>query len=187
MEFITDRTQADVDRIKEITRILLEEDYVDDDEAGHLYWEFLHDSKGALNFSDVRRIADNMNKIADYIKLPGYNTLLLYYEDKVENPDGMVDPQDIDAFIPRVDFFNALHSNLICLHQNSHYLLPTTPKVPDRPFNTFEKLNAIEKILEDAYSIYEASINGEYRCGDSAVTSSTSELFADENGEYMLL
>lgn len=41
-----------------------------------------------------------------------------------------------------------------------------TPAVPERPYNTFQKWNDIEKILYDVFSIYVKNFGNVIYCGD---------------------
>lgn len=177
MEFITDRTQEDVDRIKEVTKRLLQRDYESYNEWSELLSEYLENSKGALNYSDLHRIASNMNEIAGLIHPTGYVQMYVYSDDYFDR-DGQS--------IPRASFFKTMYNDLLAI-RGSRYYMADTPTVPQRPFNAYNKINDIEKILEDAYLVYRTNTDGLFRCGDSSQTFSASEIFADENGEYMLL
>lgn len=157
MIFVTDRTQEDVDRVKYLTEVLLSGTNTEEELE-----EFLENSKGALNYSDLHRIASNINDIAELINVP-HN---LYEYDYIH-------PETYD--VPRVAYFKDLLEHISRI-RNSHYYLSGTPRTPSMPLNTFQKINDIEKILEDAYTAYLINQKSLFYCGDNIYS-----------GEYMLL
>lgn len=140
---ITDRTQEDVDRLKELRRKLLSGQYTEQD------WEEYHYySKGALNYSDLARIEGNLETLASLLRVNLYS---------MER-----DP------IPRVPYFTNLLKNITIIRE-SPYCSDITPQVPSMPLNTYQKINDIEKILLDAYTVFTANAASEYYAGSELV------------------
>ena len=134
LPMIYDRTQADVDYVKELREKWYTKTYSHSDIDTWINT----DLRGALNRSDLERIETNIQYISNRLNL-GLTTC---YDEST----GLV---DIDK-IPDTSYFQQLHYNVQAVYNTSrHY--GDTPKVPDLPFNDFEKLNAIEKILYDTY------------------------------------
>lgn len=159
MVFITDRTQEDVDRVKYLAEKLLSGTETEEELR-----EFLTSLKGALNYSDIHRIASNINRIATLINIP--HNLYVYDDDE----------RELDSLpIPRVAYFRELLDHVSRI-RNSHYYLSTTPRTPSMPLNTFQKINDIEKILEDALEAFMRNQESLFFCGDNIYS-----------GEYMLL
>lgn len=147
---ITDRTQEDVDRVKYLTRVILAGENTEDE-----WKEFQMNLRGALNYSDLDRIEKNLNTLSTLLNIPLVS---------MERPA-----------IPRIPYFNNLLENVRRIRV-SFYHYATTPQVPSKPLNTFQKINDIERILRDAYSVYRRNTETFFYCGD--------DVYA---GEYMLL
>lgn len=137
--FIFDRTQSDVDRVKELQDKGWS-NFTDDEKQ-----EWLSGMKGALNTTDLKRIE---NDIAIIGKLIGIE--LVTYQDNLPE-------------IPNAAYFTNLLYNMEQLRACG-YLHADTPMVPAQPINTYQKLNDIERILFDIYSIY--NTNFFYYCGN---------------------
>lgn len=137
---ITDRTQEDVDRVRYLTDALLAGTATEME-----YLEFLNNMRGALNYSDLNRIEKNLNTLAALLGI----TLV-----SMER-----------ATIPRVPYYNNLLLNVGKIRDTA-YRLPNTPLVPNRPLNTYTKINDIEKILRDAYVMYRRNEGNFSYCGD---------------------
>lgn len=140
---ITDRTQEDVDRLKALRERILSGQYTEQD------WEEYHYySKGALNYSDLARIEGNLETLASLLRVNLYS---------MER-----DP------IPRVPYFTNLLKNITIIRE-SPYCSDITPQVPSMPLNTYQKINDIEKILLDAYTIFMANTSAMYYTGSELV------------------
>lgn len=140
---IIDRTQEDVDRLKALRERLLSGQYTEED------WEEYHYySKGALNYSDLARIEGNLEILASLLRINLYS---------MER-----DP------IPRVPYFTNLLKNIKMIRE-SPYCSGITPQVPSMPLNTYQKINDIEKILLDAYTVFTANASSEYYAGSELV------------------
>ena len=50
--------------------------------------------------------------------------------------------------------------------RDGYVVWPDTPEVPDRPYNTYQKWNDIEKILHDVFFIYIRNYNNKTYCGE---------------------
>ncbi|MGN0384607.1 MAG: hypothetical protein ACI4EX_01860 [Lachnospiraceae bacterium] len=127
--FIFDRTQEDVDRVKELSDIGWE--HMTDSEKA----EWMSGLKGALNKSDLNRIENNCSIIAQLLGLP-----MKTYKNEV--PD-----------YPTTDYFENLIGNVASIRV-AGMVSCDTPAVPDLPLNTWQKVNAVEKILHDVYENY---------------------------------
>ena len=124
---VYDRTQADVDRIKELLSKVKFSELTTEEKA-----ELLTDSKGALNMSDLERIKNNIDLMAEVLELRITTTAI---------PD-----------ITTTSYFNEIRQNVQTI-RNAGFIRNTTPRVPAAPLNTYEKWNDIEKILHDTYDI----------------------------------
>lgn len=141
-EPIFDRTQSDVIKLQDF----LSRGYknLSDDEKN----EWLNTNfKGALNSSDLNRIEQNMEVISNALGLT--ITIKLW--------------QETDILV--TSDFTRIRNNLISIRnqaeaQNLTY--DSTPEVPDLPFNHYQKINDIEKIIYDIYVLYTAKY---YYCG----------------------
>ncbi len=141
---IYDRTQADVDRVLELREIAFK-DMTDDQKT-----EWLGDMKGALNRSDLERIENNIQIISDRLKL------------NLTTNAGNV-PEAITTA-----YFTKLLENVEAVRNG--YLIESLPQTPKAPINAYKKLNNIEQIINDVYTIYDAVMiyAGEgYTCGDA--------------------
>ena len=127
---IYDRTQADVDRVKELKDI----GYFNMTNAEKTEWA--SDLKGALNRSDLERIENNIQILSDVLDL----NLTTYAGNVPEIPD--------------VTYYKNLHDNAHAIYEVG-YVRTTTPDAPDNPYNRFDKINDIEKLLYDVHYILE--------------------------------
>ncbi len=140
MEFIYDRTQADVDRVRELNHkyvkgIITESEIV----------EWMSGSKGALNLFDLNRIEENVKILASYLAV-SVNT-------KTWNKGD----------IPRVNDYKRILGNVQKI-RDAWFVLTTTPATPKQPLNNYEKWNDIERILHDLDYTYNRYINNFYYC-----------------------
>lgn len=140
--FIYDRTQADVDRVKELRSI----GWVNLTDAQKAEW--LGGLKGSLNTADLQRIENNVYSLSQLLEVSLQS-----------NKDNIPE-------IPGVSYFNQLIVNLEALIATGFVYL-TTPEVPQNPINTFQKVNDIEKILRDIYSVYVANSTSSFYCGEA--------------------
>lgn len=131
--WIFDRTQADVDRVKYL-RDAVYSGYISEQEM-NLYKQ---DLKGAINENDLRRIVGNMQAIAELL-------------------DISISTQTVPE-IPKASWYETFRNDLSIL-LNNYMKHEDTPDIPDRPFNTYQKWNTIEKILWDIVDIYKSSEN----------------------------
>ena len=139
--FIYDRTQADVDRAKELYNI----GWANMTDAQKEEW--LGGLKGCLNTTDLSRIENNIFAISQL-----FGAALQTNKDSV--PD-----------IPGVAYFSQLLENIKVLRALGFIYL-TTPETPREPINTYQKVNDIERILRDIYSVYIANTTSRKFCGE---------------------
>lgn len=142
MEFVFDRTQADVDRVKELNKKYLSGTITDEEKE-----EWFEDSKGALNLSDFNRIENNVETLANY--------LVVTVSTKTWNRGD----------IPRVSDHKRIRDNVEKI-RNAWFALSEAPNTPDQPLNTYQKWNDIERILYETNSSYERYINSFYYSGN---------------------
>lgn len=143
MSFITpiiDRTQEDVDRVEYLTKVILAQTNTPEE-----WTEFQSDLKGALNYSDLDRIENNLTELATLFDV----TLVSMSRDT----------------IPRVPYFQNLLTN-VNLIRSTVYHRHDTPTTPAMPLNVYEKINNIEHIILDAYEMWVKSQNSFMYCGD---------------------
>ena len=127
MDAVTDRSQADVNRLHEL---FAKGNF--DNLSNVEQHELVNNSKGALNAFDLRRIKNNIELLAEVLEL-----------------NLTISPV---PRIPTQGYFTEVLDNVRAI-RNCHYIYTKTPAVPEAPLNTFEKWNDIEKILDDTYDI----------------------------------
>lgn len=149
-EPVFDRTQSDVIKLQDF----LSRGYknlTDDEKIEWLNTNF----KGALNSSDLNRIEKNMNVLSDFLGLTiGAKTW-----------------QETD--IPINSDFTRIKNNLISIRNQAevkNLIYDSTPEVPDLPFNHYQKINDIERIIYDIYVLYTSKY---YYCGQELYCSET--------------
>ena len=133
---ITDRTKADVARVKALMEKRWEE-FTAEEQA-----EWLSGLKGAINTSDLERIINNIELLVEVLELP---------IEVVALPD-----------IPGVSFQAQLVGNVEKIRAG-YGVKSTTPQTPSIPLNTYNKWNDIERILADVYDLL--LNNFSYYCG----------------------
>lgn len=130
--FVYDRTQEDIRHVEYLRKKGW--DNLSDEEKQ----EWQNGLKGCLNYLDLKRIENNIAIISKLIKLE-----LTTYQGRIPE-------------FPYTVYFEYLLHNMQQL-RSSGYAKSDTPEVPVQPINTYQKLNDIEKILYDIYSVYNSS------------------------------
>lgn len=127
MEWIYDRTEEDVSRVKELTEKYLSGTITELEKT-----EWYGNMKGALNLSDLNRVEGNLSVIAEILGL-----IITAKTWSIGN-------------IPRESDYRRICNNLqvICNAMPTANVL----EVPDPPLNTYQKWNDIEKIIFDIYN-----------------------------------
>lgn len=138
--FVFDRTKEDVERVKALHQKGW--DNLSEEEKA----EWLAGMKGSLNKSDLKRNENNIAIIAKLLKID-----VSTYQGRIPE-------------LPDTTYFANLLYNVQLL-RNAGYVRADTPKVPEQPINVYQKMNDIEKILHDIYSVY--NTNFYYYCGDN--------------------
>lgn len=105
--------------------------------------------KGALNRQDLERIENNIQILMDVLEINGTS-----YAGKVPE-------------FPAESYFARMKENVTAIREG-YCVHETTPKVPELPYNTWEKYNAIEQILADVYEVVNAQFN--YYAGEEIYT-----------------
>lgn len=137
-ESVTDRTQADVDRVNELLAKVKLSNMTDSEQA-----EFLQGLKGAINTSDLLRIKNNIELLAEVLELD--LTISAVPE------------------IPTQEYFQEICTNVQAI-RDCHFCYVSTPNAPAPPLNTYKKWNDIEQIIADAY--YLLTDNFHYYAGE---------------------
>ena len=175
IEPITDRTQEDVDLVKQLNQFSQNPEDM-----------WYNNLKGALNRSDLLRIG---NDIGILLELVGEETRFhhLYpatnlYPSTTLYPgtityqgssgvDVLYDPPELPTYS---NYYSILRNYLYVLYSYSYYYSTTPPPPPD-PYNTYETWNDVETFLKDMYSVLTESINSysytgtELYCGNSLI------------------
>ena len=125
---VTDRTEADVSYAKEILSKSWHE--LSNDQRN----EYAGGLKGSLNRADLERIENDIQILLDVLEI------------KSESYVGAV-PE-----FPNERYFEKMRENVAAI-RSKHSVHTDTPDVPELPFNTWFKINAVEKILADVYEI----------------------------------
>lgn len=134
IEPVTDRTQEDVEHAAELIAIAW------DDMTAEQQEEYISGLKGCMNRNDFERIENNIQILLDVLEIDSTSYV-----------------GEVPEF-PTQEYFSKMQSNVAAIR--SGYLIHTdTPEVPALPFNTWQKINDIEKILADVYEIIAAQFN----------------------------
>lgn len=129
---ITNRTQADIDRAKELAVKSW------DEMTSQEQTEWSTGLKGTLNKADLRRIESNIHLLSEVLEL------------------GLITRENDIPIIPNIEYWNGLLQNVQSIRE-SYSVHSDTPMTPSRPINKFTKINDIEKILLDVYTIIESN------------------------------
>ena len=136
---VTDRNEQDIEHFRE----LVAKGWKGMTAAEQSEW--LSGLKGALNRSDLERIESNIQLLSDVLEL----NLATYAEGVPELPDET--------------YYANLLRNVSAIRE-AYCIHVGTPRAPDEPMNTYEKVNDVEAILLDVYTIL--MNNFHYYCGD---------------------
>lgn len=141
MDFVYDRTEKDVD----FARYCKETRYANLTAEEKEKWK--GELKGAVTVETWNRVEGNTQAVASEIIVPVSTKNWLRTD------------------IPRYSDYIRLLENLAKI-RSSYGLMSDTPQVPDRPINTYQKWNDIEKILHDVHYVFTHSTEDVYYCGD---------------------
>ena len=150
IEPVTDRTQADVDYARELLSKSWQEF------TAEQKIEYLSGLKGSLNRTDLERIENNIQILLDVLEIDS------------ESYVGAI-PE-----FPTVTYFARMRKNVEAIRAG-YIVHADTPKTPDLPFNTWSKINDIEKILADVYE-----------CVSSQFYYNIGEIYANDTIGYVL-
>ena len=148
---ITDRTQQDVDRIRELAKKL---------NAGTATVEELAEwdsiaLKGCYDYSDLNRVGDAVQYLSEILKSHGYDFPVSPKLDWSESGRGA--PSDMAQYLQNVQTLRGILT-----------LLPETPNVPaDMEKLTWQEANAIEQILVDLEYTIKTMLKTRVACGDA--------------------
>ena len=140
ISFVTDRTQADIDRV-----VYLNNRYIQGTITEQEKEEWRSGLKGALNSGDINRIESNIKMISDLLAI--YAVTKEWDKNK----------------IPRTSDFERIRSLVRKIWEYGR--MPDTPDVPESPLNTWQKWNALEQILKDAFFIFQLNKRAFEYCG----------------------
>lgn len=150
MEFVYDRTPSDVEFVIELTKKYQNGTITD---AEKEIWNT--GMKGAINAEDLNRIESNIATIASRMRISGNIQSCRTDWEKTS--------------IPRPDDYERIRVNTKTIKNALRYATGVA-LVPDRPLNTYDKWNDIEKILYDIDDMYTRIIDSLYHCGDNLYT-----------------
>ena len=143
--FVFDRTQEDVERYL-VLRAKGWENFSEEEKA-----EWLAGMKGCFNTADMKRNENNVAVLGKLLQI------------EVSTYQGRI-PE-----LPNKVYLDNLLYNVQLL-RSAGYIRASTPQVPVQPINTYQKLNDVEKILHDIYSVYNTNFyyysGNEIYCGD---------------------
>ena len=144
LEFVYDRTRQDVEYVIELTRKYQKGTITDEEKE---IW--MGGIKGSLNAGDLNRNEFNISFISTMISV-----------EVEERPDTWTAKD-----IPHAEDYERIRNNVQKI-RDGWVQLPGMPPVPQRPLNTFDKWNDIEKILHDIYHLYMRIQSSYYQCGE---------------------
>ena len=137
IEPVTDRTQNDVNRVKELKAKGWDNMTSDEQE------EWVHGLKGSMNYSDFMRVRNNILLLSDVLGL-GI---------ELEEPPNFV----------AIDYVKRIREYVDTI-RNAYVTHFDTPVTPNNPINTYDKWNKLEYIMQDVYEILTG--NFFHYCGD---------------------
>ena len=142
LEFVCDRTGRDVDYVIELTR-KYQNGTISDNEKK----EWMRGLKGALNASDLNRIESNIASISSILQV------------EICSCQNNWSARDK----PHAEDYERIRNNVKTI-RDEWMQLPGILPVPERPLNTYQKWNDIEKILSDIFLVYKNIIGNFYYC-----------------------
>lgn len=146
--WITDRTQSDVDRVKEIAAKARTGTWTEAEQA-----EWVAGMKGALSYTDFNRIESGVLELA--------NILGASVNVKTDwSVSGYLTTSDASRWLANIEAIRSKNSGSLKISQTS------TPTSMDKL--TFDTMNQIESILEDIETLAKTYVtfSGEYMTGD---------------------
>lgn len=136
MEAIYDRNLLDVQIAKEFREKILKNGFESLSDEEKAQW--LTGLKGCINYTDLNRIEKNCATLSDIFNL-----------NLITKTDWSV----ADALNARNADFARIRSNVEKIRQTK-YVYSTTPSTPTLPLNRYDKINDLERILYDVYTLY---------------------------------
>lgn len=146
--WITDRTQSDVDRVKEIAAKARTDTWTEAEQA-----EWVAGMKGALSYTDFNRIESGVLELA--------NILGASVNVKTDwSVSGYLATSDASRWLANIEAIRSKNSGSSQLGQ-----IPTTASMDKL---TFDIMNQIESILEDIETLAKTYVtfSGEYMTGE---------------------
>jgi hypothetical protein len=146
--WITDRTQSDVDRVKEIAAKARTDTWTEAEQA-----EWVAGMKGALSYTDFNRIESGVLELA--------NILGASVNVKTDwSVSGYLTTSDASRWLANIEAIRSKNSGSSQLGQ-----IPTTASMDKL---TFDIMNQIESILEDIETLAKTYVtfSGEYMTGE---------------------
>ena len=156
IEPVTDRTQADVDRVKYLTGQYRNGQITEDEKEE---WET--DLKGALNRSDLLRVGNNIVIVLGEL---GYETLIRTFPDDDLFPGSSLLPGTVTwdgeasspliqvPELPNESYYEFILRSLRKVYQKGYIYILDGKIVPQKPLNSFIKWNTIEDILKQIHN-----------------------------------
>lgn len=142
---VTDRSQEDVEYVNTLHSLGWQ------NMTQEQRQEYLSGLRGAMNKRDFERIENNVQILLDVLETASESFV-------GSVPDHLTE-----------SYFQKLRDNVAAI-RGSGYLHTDTPPVPELPWNTWQKYNDVEKILEDVHEVLSAQFcyfAGELYTGDT--------------------
>ena len=141
MSFITNRTQGDVARHRELARKGFA-NMTDTERA-----EWLAPSKGAYNYHDLNRVEEGVEKLTTYLNAMGRADGL--YPTRRWTAADRITPVEMERYLRNIKTIRAALPEM-------HHLMPAAPA--SMQHLTYEGANAIEEILSLAMTFAESKV-----------------------------
>ena len=101
-------------------------------------------NRGARNYTDFKRIYNNLEVIRERLQFRAYYPLPLIGNEGIWTED----------FFPRHSDINIVRKDVEYIRQfvaDIGWLSPETPLVPNLPWTSYQKMNAVEQIILDIF------------------------------------
>lgn len=148
LEFVYDRTERDVNHVIELTHKYRSGTITESEKK-----EWISGLKGALNAGDLNRIESNISSLSSILQVEVGNC-----RDNWSTVDK-----------PHAEDYERIRNNVKKI-KDGWIQLPDLLPIPERPLNTYQKWNDIEKILFDIYLVYKNIIGNFYYCDTEVYT-----------------
>lgn len=164
MDAVYNRNVLDLQIAKEYKTKIINNGFKSLSDEEKIIW--LSGLKGCLNYTDLNRIESNCKTLSDIFDL-----------ELVIKTDWSIN----DALNINISSLSRIRSNVQEI-RDTKYVYSTTPSVPNLPLNRYDKINDIERILFDVYTLYKANADNLDYMGELYDT--TYELYDEADYTY---